>query len=71
MVAANPAEAFTYPDDVEYGIDGGYEGIYDGVIIWVLKDGRIINRFHGEGSRREARIDALIARMADPAEVQP
>lgn len=56
---------FNYPDDVEYGIDGGYDRIYDGVIIWVLKDGRCINRFRGEGSRREQKIDALIEGMKE------
>ena len=60
---SSESDQFTYPDDVEYGIDGGYEGIYDGTIIWVLKDGRIINRFRGDGSRREARIDAVISQM--------
>lgn len=53
------------PDDISYGIDGGYERIYDGVIVWVLKDGRMINRFRGEGSRRERRIDELIEKESD------
>lgn len=50
-------------EDIAYGIDGGYEGIYDGVIVWVLKDGRRINRFAGvEGmERRAARVDAWLA----------
>lgn len=52
------------PDDISYGIDGGYERIYDGVIVWVLKDGRLINRFRGEGSHREARIDLFIERAS-------
>ncbi len=50
---------WSYPDDVDYAIDGGWDGIYDGVIVWVLTDGRRINRFRGEGSRREARVDQL------------
>lgn len=51
-------------EDVEYGIDGGYEGIYDGVIAWVMKDGRVLNRFRGEGSRREALTEEFIGRMS-------
>lgn len=51
--------SWSYPDDVDYAIDGGWYGIYDGVIVWVLTDGRRINRFRGEGSRREARVDRL------------
>jgi len=51
-------------EDVEFGVDGGYEGIYDGVIYWVMKDGRLINRFRGEGSRRERRINDLIEARA-------
>lgn len=49
--------------DVAYGIDGGPAGIYDGVIVWVLKDGRHINRFAGlvGWERRAARIDAWLA----------
>ena len=35
-------------------------GIYDGTIVWVLKDGTKVNRFRGEGSRREQRIDQFI-----------
>jgi hypothetical protein len=50
-------------DDVAYGIDGGYEGIYDGVIVWVLNDGRRINRFAGVKGmeRRAAAVDAWLA----------
>jgi hypothetical protein len=58
------SDEFTYPDDVHFGIDGGYYRIYDGVIIWVLNDGRSINRFRGEGSSRERRIDELIDSLA-------
>ena len=32
-------------DDVEYGFDGGYYGIYDGIIAWKMKDGTIRNRW--------------------------
>lgn len=46
--------------DIEYGIDGGRDGIYDGIIVWVLKDGRIVNRFRGENSVRERKIDDYI-----------
>lgn len=54
------------PNDISYGIDGGYHRIYDGVIIWVLKDGRRINRFRGEGSRREQKIDELLQETTCP-----
>ena len=37
------------PDgEVLYGIDGGFLQIYDGVIVWVMEDGRWVNRFEGE-----------------------
>lgn len=42
--------------DVDYGIDGGWLGIFDGVIVWVMNDGTMINRFEGEGTRREQRV---------------
>lgn len=50
-------------EDIAYGIDGGRVGIYDGVIVWVLKDGRHINRFAGVKGcgRLAARIDAWLA----------
>ena len=35
-------------------------GIYDGIIVYVLKDGTKVNRFRGEDSRREQRIDQFI-----------
>lgn len=35
-------------------------GIYDGIIVYVLKDGTRVNRFRGEDSRREQRIDQFI-----------
>lgn len=54
-------------EDIEYGIDGGFYRIYDGVIIWVLKDGRYVNRFRGDGSRREAKIDELIEELTTQA----
>lgn len=56
-------------DDVAYGIDGGRAGIYDGVIVWVLKDGRHINRWAGkEGfERRAAAVDAWLSRTAEGA----
>jgi len=51
-------------EDIAYGIDGGRAGIYDGVIVWVLKDGRHINRFAGvKGMERPAaQIDAWLAK---------
>ena len=51
-------------DDVEYGYDGGFYGIYDGIIAWKMKDGTIRNRWTGipgrEGMARrtQALIDA-------------
>lgn len=51
------------PEDILYGIDGGFQSgicIYDGVIAWALKDGRIVNRFRGENSNREKRVDAWL-----------
>lgn len=51
-------------DDIDYGVCGCNMcgiGIYDGVIVWVLKDGTKVNRFAGEGSRREQRVDDFIA----------
>ena len=32
-------------EDVVYGYDGGYYGIYDGVIAWKMRDGTILNRW--------------------------
>jgi len=58
------------PDDVAYHICGcglcmhyrdGSQAIYDGVIAYVLNDGRVINRFKGEGSRRETRTDEFLS----------
>jgi len=34
-------------EDIEFGWDGGYYGIYDGIIAWKMKDGSIINRWAG------------------------
>lgn len=62
---ATTARSWSYPEDVDYAIDGGHEGIYDGVIVWVLTDGRQINRFRGSGDRREARIDARYPKCED------
>ena len=46
-------------DDIDYGIE--IQGVYDGVAIWVHKDGTVTNRFRGTGfGRREAAIDEYI-----------
>lgn len=47
---------------VEYGIDGSYYGIYDGVIVWVLKTGRLVNRWKGVpgAERRAEAIDRIL-----------
>lgn len=49
-------------DQVDYAIDGDSYGIYDGVIIWVMKDGTMVNRFAGQPGqeRRAAAVDTLI-----------
>lgn len=36
-------------------------GIYDGIIVWVKKDGTKVNRFAGEESHREQWIDQFIS----------
>lgn len=50
--------------EIDYGVCGCHMcgiGISDGIIVWVLKDGTKVNRFRGEGSRREERVDEFIA----------
>ena len=50
-------------DQVQYGVCGCNMcgiGIYDGIIVWVMKDGTKVNRFAGEGSNREMRVDQFI-----------
>lgn len=38
-------------------------GIYDGAIVFVLKDGTKVNRFTGEGSNREQWVNRFIAQQ--------
>lgn len=38
----------------------GKDAIYDGAIIYVTAEREYVNRFRGEGSAREERIDNLI-----------
>jgi hypothetical protein len=47
-------------EEIAYGIE--IPGVYDGVAVWVLKDGTMINRFAGEPGyeRRAARIQEYI-----------
>ena len=47
-------------DEIDHGIE--IRGIYDGVAVWVLKDGTWLNRFAGEPGyeRRAARIQKWI-----------
>ena len=52
-----------YPDDVAMAYE--LPGVYDGVCAWLLKNGRLVNRFAGEGSRREALTDEWIATNSD------
>ncbi len=51
--------------DIDYGIE--ISEIYDGVAVWVLKDGSLVNRFAGRPGweTRAARIDAWIARSRE------
>jgi hypothetical protein len=51
-------ESFQYPEDVQYSQE--IPGVYDGVCVWFLKDGRILNRFADENSNRSLRIDRWI-----------
>lgn len=50
-------------DQVVYGIDGSHEGIYDGIIAWVMKDGTTVNRWAGVPGyeRRAARVEIYLA----------
>lgn len=47
-------------EDIAYGIE--ISGVYDGVAVWVLKDGTMVNRFADEPGyeRRAARIQEYI-----------
>jgi hypothetical protein len=47
-------------EDIAYGIE--IRGVYDGVAVWVLKDGTMVNRFADEPGyeRRAARIQEYI-----------
>lgn len=47
-------------EDIDYGIE--IQGVYDGVAVWVLKDGTMVNRFAGEPGyeRRATRIQDYI-----------
>ena len=50
-------------EEIDYGVCGCNMcgiGIYDGIIVGVKKDGTKVNRFRGEGSRREQRVDEFI-----------
>jgi hypothetical protein len=51
-------------DDIAYGVE--LQGVYDGVAYWVLHDGRWVNLFRGEGSRREQLVDEHIAKHWGP-----
>lgn len=61
------------PDEVDYVICGcascshkrGTPVLYDGVVVYVLKDGTAINRFHGENTERELMVNALIRSLPD------
>lgn len=52
-------------ETIDYGIDGGSLGIYDGVIIWVLKDGTYVNRWFGVPGceRRSEAVEAVIEEL--------
>lgn len=49
---------YVYPHDVSYGVQ--LSEVYDGEAYRVLRDGRLVNRFHGEGSRRERAVQDVI-----------
>ncbi|MBJ8342808.1 hypothetical protein JGU71_28350 [Antrihabitans sp. YC3-6] len=53
--------------DIDYGIE--ISEIYDGVAVWVLKDGSLVNRFAGRPGweTRAARIDVWITRSREAA----
>lgn len=54
------ASAFNFKwEDVERTIE--LRGVYDGWSAVVMKDGTTINRWRGEGSAREATVDAYLA----------
>lgn len=55
-------------EDIDYGIE--VSEIYDGVIVWVLKDGTWVNRFADMPGyeRRAARVQAYIDRNTQPQE---
>jgi hypothetical protein len=55
-------------EDVEYGVDGEYFGIYDGVIAWKMKDGTLINRFEGVPGRE--RIADRTQELIDAGEIE-
>lgn len=61
-------------DELDYGVCGCNMcgvGIYDGIIVWVLKDGTKVNRFRGEGSHREQRVQDFIASALTPEKPHP
>lgn len=45
---------------VVLAVDGGALGIYDGAIIYLLDDGSLVNRFEGEDSPRERRVQGFM-----------
>lgn len=45
--------------DIDYVIE--LRGVYDGWSVAVMKDGSRVNRWAGEGSRRERWTDAFLA----------
>lgn len=56
------------PEEIDYGVQ--IRGVYDGVCYWVLKDGRRVNRFADEDTRRsrmtQEHLDELDAEEPDP-----
>lgn len=52
-------------DDIAIAIE--IPGLYDGTACWLLKDGRLINRFAGQPGwgNRAARVDEWIAQHGD------
>lgn len=54
----HPDGDYFYPHDITYGVQ--LTGVYDGEAYLLLRDGRLVNKFRGEGSRRERATQNVI-----------
>lgn len=50
-------------DDIVVGVE--IPGVYDGTCVWLLKDGRLINRMANWGGRREQATQEWIESNGD------